>query len=492
MRALLPRPGRVTPGEGHYTLTPRTGIQAPAGLAMLVRELLGPATGFGFPQGNPGIRLTEVEEPELGAEGYRLTVTPEGIEGYGSLAGLGWAVQTLRQLLPDGVFGDEVVADARWDIPCVEIVDVPHYAWRGSLLDVARWCHPPSFLYRYVDLMALHKLNTLHLHLTDDQGWRFEVHRYPKLTEVGAWRRESMAGHYRDGRFDGIPHGGFYTQAELAELVAYAGRRGVRVLPEIDVPGHMQAAITAYPWLGNDPARPVEVRTSWGISSRILNVAEQTVDFVTDVLDELVQVFPFGLVHLGGDEVPPDEWIASPAARERATAVGLSTVEDLLGWWSGRLADHLAGHGRRAAFWDEVLDRGAPPGSLLFGWRGEDRVAAAQAAGFEVVAVPQPYLYLDWAESDGPDEPLAIRAGLPLDKVYRYEPGTVLGVQAQLWTEYLPTPELVEWRAYPRLAAAAEVGWSAPQPRDFTEFRARLAGHLGRLDILKVNYRPLD
>jgi len=274
--------------------------------------------------------------------------------------------------------------------------------------------------------------------------------------------------------------------------VAYAARRGVQIMPEIDVPGHMQAAIAAYPLLGNDPGTPVEVRTSWGISSHILNVAEPTVTFVTDVLDELVDVFPFRYVHLGGDEVPPDEWLASAAARERAAATGLSHVEDLLGWWAGRLAAHLSTHGRRAAFWDEVLERGAPPGSLIFGWRDETRVAAARAAGHEVIGVPQPYLYLDWAESDGPDEPLAIYAPLPLSRVYGYEPGDVSGVQGQLWTEYLPTPELVEWRAYPRLAAVAEIGWSDPRPRDFTRFRARLADHLARLDVMKVNYRPLD
>jgi hexosaminidase len=490
--ALLPRPTRVASREGHFTLGADTGVRAPDGLAELVRELLGPATGFGFPQGDPGLTFAVTDDAGLGAEGYRLSVAPDGITAAGTETGLRWAVQTLRQLLPEAIFSDEVQADARWEIPCVDIVDVPRYAWRGSLLDVARWCHPVDFLHRYVDLMALHKLNTLHLHLTDDQGWRFEVHRYPRLTEVGGWRRESSAGHYRDHRLDGTPHGGWYSQAQLRDLVAYAGRRGIRIMPEIDVPGHLQAAITAYPWLGNDPGRPVEVRTTWGISSRILNVAEETVEFVQHVLDELVEVFPFDVVHLGGDEVPPDEWIASPAAHARAAELGLSTVEDLLGWWSSRLAGHLAGYGRRAAFWDEVLDRGAPPGALLFGWRSEDRVAAAQAAGFEVVAVPQPYLYLDWSESDGPDEPLAIRSGLPLAKVYSYQPGDVLGVQGQLWSEYLPTPELVEWRAYPRLAAAAEVGWSAPEPRDFSEFRSRVAAHLARLDVLKVNYRPLD
>ena len=491
MPALLPQPTSVVPRTGNFVLSADTGLRAPAELAELVRELLGPATGFVFPPGNDLV-LTVADEPALGPEGYRLSVTPERIAATGTAAGLRWAVQTLRQLLPSAVYESAPQADARWAVSCVDIVDVPRYAWRGSLLDVARWCHPMPFLRRYVDLMAVHKLNTLHLHLTDDQGWRFEVRRYPRLTEVGAWRRESNAGHARENRFDGTPHGGFYTQDELRDLVAYAARRGVQIMPEIDVPGHMQAAIAAYPLLGNDPGTPVEVRTSWGISSHILNVAEPTVTFVTDVLDELVDVFPFRYVHLGGDEVPPDEWLASAAARERAAATGLSHVEDLLGWWAGRLAAHLSTHGRRAAFWDEVLDRGAPPGSLIFGWRDETRVAAARAAGHEVIGVPQPYLYLDWAESDGPDEPLAIYAPLPLSRVYGYEPGDVSGVQGQLWTEYLPTPELVEWRAYPRLAAVAEIGWSDPRPRDFTRFRARLADHLARLDVMKVNYRPLD
>ena len=491
MPALLPQPTSLVPRAGQFVLSAGTGLTAPPAVADLVRELLGPATGFGFPPG-PDIVLEVVDEPALGTEGYRLAVTPERIAAAGTEAGLRWAVQTVRQLLPVAAYGTAAQGDARWAVPCVDIVDVPRYAWRGCLFDVARWCHPVGFLRRFVDLMALHKLNTLHLHLTDDQGWRFEVRRYPRLTGVGGWRRESAAGHAREDRFDGVPHGGFYTQEELRDLVAYAARRGVRIMPEIDVPGHMQAAIAAYPELGNEPGTPVEVRTAWGISSRILNVAESTVTFVTDVLDELVDVFPFGYVHLGGDEVPPDEWLASPAAWDRAAAAGLSTVEGLLGWWARRLAGQLAGHGRRAAFWDELLDHGAPAGSLIFAWRDAGKVTAAQAAGHDVVAVPQPYLYLDWAETDAPDEPLAIHAPLPLAKVYGYQPGGVYGVQGQLWSEYLPTAELVEWRAYPRLAAVAEVGWTDPQPRDFAQFRGRLAAHLARLDVLKVNYRPLD
>ncbi|GIH19086.1 beta-N-acetylhexosaminidase [Rugosimonospora africana] len=491
-RPIVPKPISLSARDGAFTLTENTPLHAPEALADLVRELLGPATGFRFAPGSGGIELDVIDDSTLGAEGYRLVVTPDGVRAAGTEAGLRWAVQTLRQLLPAEIFAGAAVPDANWEIPCVEIVDVPRYEWRGGLLDVARWCHPIEFVYKYVDLLALHKLNRLHLHLTDDQGWRFEVKRHPKLTEVGAWRTESNAGHAREGRFDATPHGGWYTQQELRDLVGYAARRGVSVMPEIDVPGHMQAAIAAYPWLGNNPDRQLGVRTSWGISQHILNVDDATVDFVSEVLDEVVDVFPFEYVHLGGDEVPPDEWLASEAARRRAEQAGLSRVDGLVGWWAGRLAAHLAKRGRHIGVWDELLDRNPPAGSLVFAWQDSSRVAAAQEAGFRVVAVPQEYAYLDWAESDSPSEPLAIRGTLPLSTAYGYQPGDVYGVQGQLWSEYLPTPDLVEYRAFPRLAAFAEIGWSAPEPRDLAEFTGRLSGHLRRLDALNVRYRPLD
>ncbi|MDT0266539.1 beta-N-acetylhexosaminidase [Streptomyces sp. DSM 44915] len=475
--ALVPRPRtlRTRPGEW-WPLGPGAGVRAPDEVAELVRELL-PVRGSG-----PGIELTLADDPELGAEGYRLTVDERGVRGTaGTLTGLRWAVQTLRQLLRDG------------RLPLVEIVDRPRYGWRGSLLDVARHAHPLPFLYRYVDLLALHKLNTLHLHLTDDQGWRFEVRRYPKLTEVGGFRTGSVIGHHRDGRTDEVPHGGSYTQRELRDLVAYASRRGVRIMPEIDAPGHMQAAIAAYPWLGNRPDRRLPVRVAWGISPHVLNARERTVEFVRDVLDELVDVFPFEYVHIGGDEVPTEEWLASPEARERAAAERLAGPERLLGWWAGRLAAHLAGHGRRAAVWDELLEQGVPAGAAVFAWRSDDRVALAERAGHDLVAVPQQHTYLDYAETEAPDEPLAIGAGLPLEKVYAYRPpATALGVQGQLWSEYLPTPAAVEWRAFPRLAAIAELGWSAEADLGLADFQRRLRGHLPLLDGLGVGYRPLD
>jgi len=503
---LLPRPGRLRWAAGHFGLDGTTRLHAPPDIADLTRELLFPATGWALPEApGPGdgvISLRTGAEPSLGAEGYRLRITPTGVRAVAATRdGLRWAVQTLRQLLPEAVYAAGPVRGIDWRLPAVEIVDVPAYAWRGSLLDVARWCHPLPFLYRYVDLLAMHKLNTLHLHLTDDQGWRFEVSRYPRLTEVGGFRRFSPAGHARDGRFDDVPHGGFYRQAELRDLVGYAARRGVRIMPEIDLPGHAQAAIAAYPELGNDPGRRLPVGTTWGISTHVLNLAGTTLDVIRDILDEVTDVFPFEYLHVGGDEVPTAEWAASPAALARVAELGLTRVAGLQGWWTGLLAAHLAQGGRRTAVWDELLDRGVPAGATIFAWRGADRIDAARQAGLPVVAAPYSHTYFDWAESDGPDEPLAIAGVLPLERVYGFQPGEVLGVQGQLWSEYLPTPDRVQWRAFPRLAALAEVGWSGSTPvgedatvpaEVFAEFRQRLTGHLRRLDRLGVSYRPLD
>jgi hexosaminidase len=461
---LVPRPTSLTVTDGHLAHAPAPS--GPADIVALARELMGDAATGTY---------SLADDPELGEEGYRLTIDEHGVRVTAQTeAGLRWAVQTLRQMP---------------ELPFCDIVDVPTYAWRGALLDVARWCHPIEFVHKFVDLLAMHKLNTLHLHLTDDQGWRFEVRKYPLLAAVGGFRTESMAGLWFEQRYDGIPHGGFYTQAELRELVAYAARRGVRVMPELDLPGHMQAAITAYPHLGNHPERQLEVRKAWGISKHILNCEPETVTFVKDVLDELVDVFPFEMIHLGGDEVPPDEWLESPSAKNLAVSAGLPDVEHLSGWWIRELGKHLAGYGRRIAGWDELVDAGVPKDATIFSWQDRSRVAAAQEAGFTVVACPQEYTYLDWAESDTPGEPLAIPNGtLPLERVYGFDPGNTLGVQGQLWSEYIPTPEQVEWRAFPRLAAIAETGWSGPGG-DFAGFRERLEIHLPRLN---VNHRPLD
>ena len=475
---VIPRPSSVRSADGCFQIGPEAGVRGPEPVVSVARQVLdirGPGASGAW------IDLRLVDDPALGAEGYRLVVRPDGIDvTAASTTGLGWGVQTLRQLRSDGRIG------------CTAIEDRPRHRWRGSLLDVARHCHPLPFLYRYVDLLALHKLNVLHLHLTDDQGWRFEVERYPRLVEVGGHRAGSATGHAEDAPTDGVPHGGSYTRSELRSLVTYALHRGVQVMPEVDAPGHVQALLAAYPELGNVPGRPVEVRQHWGISRRVLNVDDGTVRFMCDVLDELTDVFPFEFAHIGGDEVPPDEWAASPAAAARVAAEGLAGPADLVGWWSRRLAAHLRRTGRRAAVWDEVIEHGLPDDGRVFAWQGPERVVAALAAGAEVVAAPYQATYLDWREADGPGEPPAIAGDLPLERVLQYEPPSgVLGIQGQLWSEYLPTPDLVEWRAFPRLAAIAETGWSGG-PHDPAEFRSRLGPHLRLLDRLGVNYRPLD
>jgi hexosaminidase len=475
--AIVPTPTRVTAGDGTFRITAATGVDAPPAIADLLRELL----KLPLPAGND-LTFRLVDDPSLGDEGYRLTVGDSGVAATASTeAGLRWAIQTLRQLHGYAESSELV-------LPHVEIEDRPRLPWRGALLDVARWCHPIEFLFRFVDHLAMHKLNTLHLHLTDDQGWRFEVRKYPRLTEVGGWRRESNAGHARDGKFDGTPHGGSYTQDQLRELVAYAARRGVHVMPEIDLPGHMQAAISAYPWLGNSDEQ-LEVRTAWGISKHVLNTSDRALAFARDVLDEVVDVFPFDYVHLGGDEVPLDEWTVSEAAQQRVRDEGLAGTPELLGWWIKQMGAHLAERGRKIAVWDELVDADPPKDALIFAWRGVERVAAALAAGHQVVAVPQSHVYLDHAESDTPGEPLSIGGHIPLEKVLSYDPvpagadGQVLGTQGMLWSEYTPTPQQVEWRAWPRLAAVADIAWSASP-----QFASHLDVHSRRLRDLRINY----
>ncbi|BCJ73103.1 beta-hexosaminidase [Catellatospora sp. IY07-71] len=497
---LIPRPTSYSTAPGNHELSAASAVHAPAEIADLLRELLSPATGLPLPDAAADtaelVFTLDSADTELSDEGYRLTVDGSGVRAVaGTPAGLRWAVQALRQLLPPEACGS-TRADVAWRVPYAEITDRPRYPWRGVLIDVARWHQPVSWLRTVVDLLALHRMNVLHLHLTEDQGWRFEVRRYPRLTEVGARRRESPVGHENIKQADRTPHDGWYTQDELRELVAYAARRGVTVVPEIDLPGHTTAAIAAYPELGNDSAARLETGTRWGVYSTVLNCDDATVDFMRHVLDELVDVFPAAYVHLGGDEVPPGEWAANPAARERMAQLGLTDPEDLLGWWITVLADHLRTHGRRVVVWDELVKRGAPADAVVMAWRDEAKVAAALEAGHDVVATPQSHVYLDHAESDQAGEPLSIGGHSPLDRVYGYDPepadapdggNRVIGVQGNLWGEYLPTVGRAAYSLLPRLSAIAEAGWGTRG--EYADFRARLDVMLARFDALGVAYR---
>jgi hexosaminidase len=438
-------------------------------------------------------------DASLTPEGYVLTVDADGIKiRGGSPAGIHYAVQTLWQLLPAAALRRAPIAGGPPLLPAVRIEDAPRFGWRGVLLDVARHFMPVADVLRFVDLAAFHKLNVLHLHLTDDQGWRVEVPGRPRLTTVGAWRPRTMLGARYHDRHDNRPHGGFYTTEDLREIVAYAAQRHVTVLPEIDMPGHMQAAIAAYPELGNGFAGGV--RTSWGISPHVLNVTDQALDFCREVLDHICAIFPAELIGIGGDECPAQEWV-TPAARARIAAEGLAGPHELQAWFTARLAEHLAGHGRRVYGWDEILAGGAPAGATIAAWRGVQPAILAARAGHDVVSCPDTSVYLDYRQSDDPGEPTPVGTLLTLADVYAFDPvpagltpaeaGRIIGGQANVWTEHLESARRVDYQTYPRLCAFAEAVWG-PADRDYADFTDRLGPHLERLDALGVNYRPLS
>lgn len=513
--ALVPRPIRVVRGHGEFLLGAGTRLVAdPITLeaAKTVQETLSPATGRILPITLDGEDRTsggaialelKMELTELGTEGYRLGVEEGGIRMVAAApAGLFYATQTLRQLLNPDIYRSAPVADRRWALPAVEIEDRPRFPWRGAMLDVARHFLPKSFLLRFVDLLAMHKYNVLHLHLTEDQGWRFPVRGYPRLTEVGSWRKETLRGHRGERGGDGTPHGGFYTADDLRELVSYAARRFVTIVPEIDLPGHTRAAIASYPWLGNSD-EAIEVKTGWGIETHVLNMEERTLQFCRDVLSNVMEVFPAPFVHIGGDECPRTEWEQSEPARRRAAELGLANgVDGLQAWFTSQLAGFLADNGRRLIGWDEIIEGGLAPGAAVMSWRSEEGGVVAARAGHDVVMAPEQWCYFNYYQSDDPREPLAHPSGCtPLERAYAYEPlpaglsgeaaAHVLGTQFAVWTEYAPDPATVEYLTFPRACAHAEVAWSESHG-DWGDFLGRVSRHLGRLEVLGVNFRPLE
>ncbi|WP_225824047.1 beta-N-acetylhexosaminidase [Streptomyces naphthomycinicus] len=501
--ALIPLPTRVAFRPGHFTLDATTTLRVPhaaAPAAALLRTLLAPATGLPLPASpdGPFVFTLDPRLSGLGEEGYGLTVSPEAIVLRAAHpTGLLHGIQTVRQLLPPEALAPEPQPGVTWQLPCVEITDVPRHAWRGFLLDVARHFQPMSQVRRYVDLMALHKLNVLQLHLTDDQGWRMPIAAYPRLTEVGGRRAESMVGPAGSRVFDGVPHEGAYTRRELTELVAYAAARGITVVPEIDMPGHMRAALAAYPEFGNFPGRRLDVWTHWGVCETVLGVQEPAFGFVRTVLDEVLDVFPSPHVHIGGDECPTTEWAASPVARSRAAAEGLADTAALHGWFLGRVGGHLIERGRIPTAWAETGE-GLPARFTLLTWRDPEHTRIALKRGHDVISAQHQATYLDYAQSARPEEPQGQPGGVvDLRAVHAHTPpddtdvpGRVLGVQAQVWTEFAPGADHIDYLAFPRLCALADRAWHGSP--SWPGFRGRLATHVARLAALGVRYGPLD
>ncbi|MEU3858568.1 beta-N-acetylhexosaminidase [Streptomyces sp. NPDC028722] len=518
---LIPAPRAVEePADGGVPLGPATTLWAGPGTERTERWLratLGAALGLPLrpgPRDAPdGVRL--LVDGTLEPEAYRLgAVAGQGVEiRGGGPAGVFWGAQTLRQLLgPDAFRRAPVRPDAALGVPCRTVEDAPRFRWRGLLLDVARHFMPKDGVLRYLDLMAAHKLNVLHLHLTDDQGWRIEIKRYPKLTEKASWRPRTKFGHRASPLWDEKPHGGYYTQDDIREIVAYAAERHITVVPEIDVPGHSQAAIAAYPELGNTDVvdtTALAVWDTWGISANVLAPTDTTLRFYEGVLEEVLELFPADaagfseFVHIGGDECPKGQWAESVTAKTRITDLGLDGEAGLQSWFIGHFDAWLAARGRRLIGWDEILEGGLAPGAAVSSWRGYAGGAAAARAGHDVVMCPEQYVYLDHRQAPGADEPVPLGFVRTLEDVYRFEPVPagltgqearhVLGTQANVWTEALEDSARVDYQAFPRLAAFAEVAWSrlpAPAERDYADFERRMTAHYRRLDALGVGYRP--
>jgi hexosaminidase len=453
-------------------------------------------TGLELPIRDDGeIRLElNPKRADLGAEGYELEVRDSGVQlRAATRAGLFYAVQSLRQLLP---------LQAPFVIPGVRVLDKPRFAWRGAHLDVSRHFMPVDFVKKFLDAMSMHKLNVFHWHLTDDQGWRLEIKQYPRLTEIGSVRSRTLIGHggKEPFRFDDIPHAGFYSQDEAREIVQYASERQIAVLPEIEMPGHAQAILAAYPEYGNT-GETLEVWDRWGISEQVLNPFPKTMAFLEDVLSEVLEVFPNDYIHIGGDECPKKQWRESQDVQAYMRQHAIPDEHALQSHFIRHVDAFLHTRGRRLVGWDEILEGGLSEHATVMSWRGEDGGIEAARAGHDAVMCPQTHLYLDhYQTQDTSQEPLAIGGYTPLEKTYSYDPiptqleasqyHHVLGAQVQHWTEYMPTGSHVERMSFPRLAAFAETVWSAKEDKDYPRFLEKLQPHFQRLERAGIQYHP--
>ena len=432
-------------------------------------------------------------------EGYKLTISKTQIYlTTSNAAGLFYGVQTLLQLLPADIYGTKTIRKMSWKMPCLSIDDKPAYSYRGMHLDVARHFFPVSFVKKYIDLLAMHKFNTFHWHLTDDQGWRIEIKRYPKLTSIGGYRKETLIGHYGNTpqRFDGTRYGGFYTQAEIREVVAYAAARYVTIIPEIEMPGHALAALSAYPELGCDSTRIYTAATKWGVFDDVFCPSDTTFTFLQNVLSEVMDIFPSKYIHIGGDECPKKAWEKSAFCQNLMRANGLKDEHELQSYFIRRIEKYVNSKGRRIIGWDEILEGGLAPDATVMSWRGTEGGIAAARQQHNVIMTPGTHCYFDHYQANPATEPVAIGGFTSLEKVYAYNPTPdslaenaryILGAQGNVWTEYMTTPDYVEYMAFPRACALSEVLWTNIG-RNYEQFVQRLPAHFARLDRLNVNY----
>ncbi len=457
---------------------------------------IGTLVGASFTSVEEGASLSFVLASEsMSFEEYQLEVAEKGVTITASHGvGFYYGVQTLLQMM-----------SKEREVSCCTIEDGPRFFWRGLHLDCGRHFQPVDGIKRFIDTMALHKLNILHWHLTEDQGWRLEIEKYPKLTEIGSKRKSTIWGHLASKHTveSGVPHEGYYRKSEVREVVAYARERGVMVMPEIDLPGHSRAAIAAYPELGVLDKK-LDVRTKWGVSKHICNPEDSTIAFLQDVLLEVIDLFPSPWIHIGGDEAPKDQWKKSARVQELIKERGLKDCHEMQSWFISQLCTFLRDNGRKSVGWDEIMEGGTPEGAIVMGWRHEKKGVEAAKKGIPTLMTPCQWTYLDYRETNSRFEPLTITGGYRLfaysglEKMYKWNPlpkaltddekKLIMGGQGQVWTEYMPTIEVVEYMTWPRASALAERLWSTEGTQDFADFSCRLEGSLALLNKKGITY----
>ena len=517
--AIIPKPVELVPDMGQFHLTKETTLTADPQLsqeATYLQELLKDVTGRDIKivdEANFSDRLItlQLDDTIENKEGYKLLVNPESVtivakDG----SGIFYGIQSLRQLINDD----------KETIPAVAITDFPRYVYRGMHLDVSRHFFPVDFVKKYIDLIALHKMNTFHWHLTEDQGWRIEIKQYPKLTEVGGFRNGTIVGHNPGTENDQQEYGGFYTQDEIKEVVKYAQARHVTIIPEIELPGHSSAAIAAYPYLscfpdektvvGNDMmskkgrefqqnGTPKIVQETWGVFDDVYCAGkEETFTFLENVLTEVMALFPSNYIHIGGDESPKANWERCPNCQKKIADNNLQDEHELQSYFIQRIEKFANTKGKSIIGWDEILEGGLAPNATVMSWRGIDGGIAAAKQRHDVIMTPGDFCYFDKYQANPDDEPLAIGGFLPLEKVYGYEPTPeeltdeeaqhILGAQANVWTEYMDSEDYVEYMILPRMTALAEVVWSPKNSRDFSDFSRRLTDFEKMYTFFDVNY----
>jgi len=513
--SIVPMPNDITVNDGAFKVAGAKVYAAPEldkearewvmDFATKLTTVTGRASHYSETPVKKGICF--LSDSGLDPEAYTIDVSKKLVVVKASTAaGVRFATQTIGQMLPPEYFGKAKASKAAWVLPCVSIKDSPRFGYRGLMLDVCRHFFSVEEVKRYLDLMAIYKMNTFHWHLSEDQGWRIEIKKYPKLTEIGAWRDSTKIGANNDAKagYDHTRYGGFYTQDQIRDVVAYAQKLGITVMPEIDLPGHMVAALASYPELGCTGG-PYSVRSRWGIATEVLCPGKETTfKFIEDVLTEVMELFPGKYIDIGGDECPKAEWKKCPDCQRRIRQLGLrdkdglTAEQQLQNYVTARVQKFVNDHGRKIVGWDEILEGDLAEGATVMSWRGVKGGVEAAKRGFDVIMSPNTYMYIDYYQTkDKEREPLCIGGYLPVDTTYVCEPYKgipaeaqkhILGVQANLWTEYISTNDHLEYQLLPRAAALSEVQWCNPSNKDFDRFKAAMPHQAAIYDVLDMKY----